>query len=205
MKMKLLLSLLLVLSVLVVGVSQAEAYEIYPGEIRFSSQQADSTIGTIYKYDGFITIYELEQEVFLEPSGNIDIKLLNGDGIVLDSFTTPISPNPTIDPDGGDNTWNISFEIDTSKYNLLTDVEYIVQASYLHMIGEQRLFVYPTLEQSIIDAGIAQKERKNDLTIAEPIPEWIRNIFIFYANNEISDSDLIGALQYLIDLKILKV
>ncbi len=195
---------ILAVSVLGMG-SQAFAYEMYDGEIRFNSLQKDSTNGVIYQYDGFITIYELEPQVYSEPSGNINIKLSDVEGDILDEFSTPINSVPIIDPDGGDDRWAFSFEIDTGKYDLLTDVEYTIQARHLHMVGEQNLVVYPTLEKSIIDAGIAKAEKDNIQPITEPIPDWVKKIFVFYANEEISDNELISAIQYLIDVKILKV
>jgi len=97
------------------------------------------------------------------------------------------------------------FEIDTNNYDLLTDTRYHIEVIYEDKTDLIELVVYPTLEQSIIDSSIAKAERENAEMLTEPIPEWIRNIFVFYANNEISDQDLINALQYLIDMKILQV
>ena len=36
------------------------------------------------------------------------------------------------------------------------------------------------------------------------VPEWVRNIFIWYAEEKISEDDLLGAIQFLIDQGILK-
>ena len=203
--MKLVYVLPVLLSIVILSGTQAFGYEMYEGDISLKPLDSDSTNGVTYHYDGKITIYELEPQVISEPSGNIDIKLLDSEGIVLDNFTTPIDSAPIIDPDGGSDKWAFSFEIDTSKYDLMTDVEYTVQASYLHMVEEKTLTVYPTLEKSIVDAGIAKAERDNIQALAQPIPDWVKNIFVFYANDEISDSELISAIQYLIDVNILKV
>jgi len=37
------------------------------------------------------------------------------------------------------------------------------------------------------------------------IPEWIRNIFVWYAEDAISEKELLNALQYLINQKIIQV
>jgi len=36
------------------------------------------------------------------------------------------------------------------------------------------------------------------------IPEWVRNIFIWYAEDRISEDELLDAIQFLIDQGILK-
>ena len=40
---------------------------------------------------------------------------------------------------------------------------------------------------------------------ADIIPDWVKTIFIFYAEGNITDKDLIGALQYLIQQGVIKV
>lgn len=37
------------------------------------------------------------------------------------------------------------------------------------------------------------------------IPSWIRNIFIWYGQNQISEDDLINAIKYLVENKIIKI
>jgi len=36
------------------------------------------------------------------------------------------------------------------------------------------------------------------------IPEWVRNIFLWYGQNQISEDELLNAIQYLMDQGILK-
>ena len=46
------------------------------------------------------------------------------------------------------------------------------------------------------------------IPISEPakkIPDWVRNIFIWYGQELISEVELLNAIQYLIDTEILKV
>jgi len=37
------------------------------------------------------------------------------------------------------------------------------------------------------------------------IPDWVRNVFVWYAENSISEKELLNALQYLINQKIIQV
>ncbi len=39
----------------------------------------------------------------------------------------------------------------------------------------------------------------------EQIPSWIKNIFVFYADEQISESDLLNAIEYLVDIGIIPV
>jgi len=36
------------------------------------------------------------------------------------------------------------------------------------------------------------------------IPEWVKNIFIWYGQNQISEDELLGALEFLINERIIK-
>ena len=134
----------------------------------------------------------------------VTIKVLDTDESIIDTFDTPVDSQASYDqePNG---LWYFDFEIDTSKYSLLTDTKYMLEATYDNKTKEKRFFVYPTLEQSIIDAGNAQADRDEMAMMEQPIPDWVRNIFVFYANGEISDQDLLNALQYLIDIKVLTI
>ena len=191
--MKLLLSSLLVLSVLAVGISQAEAYD---GNIHLTRLVSEPTIGDVIPFEGYLSKVEPPENT------SVLITLRDTDNSIIDSFQAQVDSKVTV-IDEFTNVWLFAFEIDTSKYNLLTDTKYMIEATFEDKIEDKRLYVYPTLEQSIIDAGIAKSEREA-MMIEKPIPEWVRHIFIFYANNEISDSELMDAIQYLIDIKILK-
>jgi len=45
----------------------------------------------------------------------------------------------------------------------------------------------------------------DELTTTEEVPEWVRNIFVWYSEKKISEDELIGALQFLIKEGIIKV
>ena len=187
------------LLVLVVGfVGYAEAYD---GKIDVSfddSTPNEPINGYKFLFKGLL--------INSEPSQNslVQINLLDVNGGVIDTFEVKVDSDMTLFEDV-EETWKFDFEIDTNNYDLLTDTRYHIEVIYEDKTDLIELVVYPTLEQSIIDSSIAKAERENAEMLTEPIPEWIRNIFVFYANNEISDQDLINALQYLIDMKILQV
>jgi hypothetical protein len=42
-------------------------------------------------------------------------------------------------------------------------------------------------------------------TTEEAIPDWVRNIFIWYANEQISESELIGAIEFLVNQGIINL
>ncbi len=88
----------------------------------------------------------------------------------------------------------------------------------MHGIPEQMHFFSELVEESelettvtipsplqlmILSEDLMKIERISELT--PKIPEWVRNIFIWYGEDKISEDELIGALQYLIQEGIIKV
>jgi hypothetical protein len=45
---------------------------------------------------------------------------------------------------------------------------------------------------------------KSDQSI-QKIPEWVRNIFVWYAENQVSEDELLNAIKYLINEEIIKL
>jgi hypothetical protein len=119
-----------------IGINQVEAYE---GGIGSLSSPRSDTIGTIYEYQWFLKNSEPPKNSF------VDIRLLDKEGTSLDEFSVPVDDNPSM-IDGVDKVWLFNFSIDTGKYDLLTDVEYTVQAQFEDQTKDRRLFVYPSLE-----------------------------------------------------------
>ena len=58
------------------------------------------------------------------------------------------------------------------------------------------------LAEPVISSPSVQSEPQLDET---KLPEWIRNIFIWYAEDRISEDELLGAIQFLIQQGIIKV
>ena len=44
-----------------------------------------------------------------------------------------------------------------------------------------------------------------DNTEAQKIPEWVRNIFVWYAEEKVSEDELLNAIKYLIQQDIIKL
>ena len=57
-----------------------------------------------------------------------------------------------------------------------------------------------------IDEEIDQSsETESELINAKKIPDWVKNIFVLYSYDEISEDELINALTYLIDQGIIEI
>ena len=52
-----------------------------------------------------------------------------------------------------------------------------------------------------LGAAHAQQEDGGD----KPIPDWVRQIFVHYANGQISDAEIIAAITYLIDMDVIQL
>ena len=48
-------------------------------------------------------------------------------------------------------------------------------------------------------------EPKQELELESKLPEWVRNIFIWYAEDRISEDELLGAIQFLVQQGIIRV
>ncbi|MDH3658051.1 MAG: hypothetical protein OEM77_07960 [Nitrosopumilus sp.] len=188
------LFVLALFSVVMIGfVGYAEAYD---GNLRITKMVSDPTIGDIIPFAGFLSN--------VEPPENttVQIKFLDTDGSVIDTFESPVDSQMTL-IDEFTNAWLFDFEIDTSKYELLTDTKYLIEVSYEDKIDDKRLVVYPSLEQSIVDTGNAKSDSMMDQE--SEIPEWVRGVFEFWVEKQISDQELISAIEYLIEIGIIKV
>ena len=48
-------------------------------------------------------------------------------------------------------------------------------------------------------------EIKSELPSVQKIPDWVKNVFILYANGNITENELISALKFLIEQEIIKI
>ncbi len=193
--MKSLLALALLSVVLVGMIGYAEAYD---GKIRFDSTSSDFTNGEIIHYKGMLINSEPDR------SEAIIIQLLDPNGNEMNAFGIAVESQMELF-EGVDEVWPFEFSIDTSNYDLETDIRYSVKATYEDKTDENKLFVYPSLEQSIVDAANAKDEADSMMTQESEIPEWVRNVFTFWVEKQISDQELISAIEYLIEINIIQV
>jgi hypothetical protein len=56
----------------------------------------------------------------------------------------------------------------------------------------------------LIDTNMISSESNQDESISE-IPGWVKNIFIWYGQNKVSEEDLLGAIKFLVQHKIIKI
>jgi len=98
---------------------------------------------------------------------------------------------------------------------LETDIRYILQATYDDKKSEHSFSFNLTSEESWIRSDQAIQEGNLIINPDEPqpelvdqtasIPQWVDNIFVMYAQKQITQNELISALQYLISIEILRV
>ena len=67
---------------------------------------------------------------------------------------------------------------------------------------EKKWSLAPYISSSAEPEPIAEP---SSITKAQKIPDWVRNIFVWYGEGQIGEDDLIGALQFLIKEGIIKV
>jgi len=65
-------------------------------------------------------------------------------------------------------------------------------------------FTLPVIQERVVNTPTPFKGIQTEEPVKE-IPNWVKDIFDFYASGSIGDSELIGALQYLIKEGIIKV
>ncbi len=104
--------------------------------------------------------------------------------------------------------------------NMLGNYEVIVFSEYGSAIGNVTFSVIKPSEpisqpqeflgynetSTEIDEEIDQSnETESELINAKKIPDWVKNIFVLYSYDEISEDELINALTYLIDQGIIEI
>ena len=101
------------------------------------------------------------------------------------------------------------------------DVGYIIQDEQLgeQKVGNYELFVYSEfgssvtrMEFSIVQSSLSeiqqessQESESTDNSNEPKIPEWVKDVFVWYGQDLISEDELISALQFLISEGILDV
>ena len=59
--------------------------------------------------------------------------------------------------------------------------------------------------QTQIDPPSLQLDTGPADTPIQKIPEWVRNIFIWYAEEKVSEDELLNAIKYLVQQEIIKL
>jgi len=118
-----------------------------------------------------------------EPTSNVllSVKISNSNGTVISDFFL------TSDSDG-----KFEFPFELSQDDPSGD--YLVNIMSMCREIHRDICTHKTAETTISVLGEESK-----------IPNWVRNVFIWYAEDSISEKELLQALQYLIKEKIIQV
>jgi len=118
-----------------------------------------------------------------EPTSNVllSVKISNSNGTVISDFFL------TSDSDG-----KFEFPFELSQDDPSGD--YLVNIMSMCREIHRDICTHKTAETTISVIGEQSK-----------IPDWVRNVFIWYAEDSISEKELLQALQYLIKEKIIQV
>ena len=118
-----------------------------------------------------------------EPTSNVllSVKISNSNGTVISDFFL------TSDSDG-----KFEFPFELSQDDPSGD--YLVNIMSMCREIHRDICTHKTAETTISVIGEESK-----------IPDWVRNIFVWYADDSISEKELLQALQYLIKEKIILV
>ena len=111
----------------------------------------------------------------------LSVKISNQNGTVVSDFFV------TSDSDG---KFEFPFELSDDD----TSGDYLVNIMSMCREIHRDVCTHKTAEIAISVIGEESK-----------IPEWVRNVFVWYAENSISEKELLQALQYLINQNIIQV
>jgi len=111
----------------------------------------------------------------------LSVKISNPNGTVVSDFFL------TSDSDG---KFEFPFELSADD----SSGDYLVNIMSMCREVHRDICTHKTAE---IDISVIGEESK--------IPEWVRNVFVWYAEDSISENELLQALQYLINQNIIQV
>jgi len=167
---------------------------------KIESDKSDVIILTISffnngKYEAYITtnyVYFVDsQERLFAPAYFRD---LEEKGFPITIEDCPLNYGPTINP--GLSTEEINcYEVPKGIGDTFSLVHYST------LIG---LCEYDAFDCTIKSFPFTITQSSEPLNSTSKIPEWVRNIFIWYAENQISEDELLNAIQFLLDQGILK-
>ena len=194
--MKLVLSSsLLTILILVMSVNQVEAYD---GTIAIESDVSELAQGDIINVQVFL--------VNVQPDNQIPLKVQlieKGTGLPADEIIS--IPDWIFDNRShlGDSVWKASFEFDTASENLTAETTYYLKAIFDDANAITSIFAFsPVIPEEVIEEKESIKE---SVLPSREIPSWIRDIFVFYAEEKIDDETLLNAIEYLVSEKIIKI
>jgi len=167
----------------------------------FASHDTDNQWGTI-------SVEKTELELPYTASDNVDYKKIKISGTVAEPGSATWVYITITDPDGkttqvksvvvghGDHGAYVNYVLICCN-NLGT---YTVSAEWKgHHIGTVTINVVEKL------AAIAEGSEEITQESIQKVPDWVRNIFIWYAENKISEDELLNAIKFLVNQGIINL
>ena len=149
----------------------------------------------------FVSVKKIDDSLHLEYEGHVDTE---GGMMMVFTETGQRIGNFGVAPDKDGYFSTVWIDRD-DKYHVWVDGTYRVE--FWSVDGDNG-----NKKSDIIEASFSLNSQTESISETIPqvieeskLPEWVRNIFIWYANNQISEDDLIGALQFLIQEGIIEV
>jgi len=150
-----------------------------------------------------------EQEILIREKGNGDAGvhvayLINDEEILENGLPVKGDYEILISTEFGDTQGSASFSIIESSDPTLESIEEKIISKQTESNENESEFVSEAQIQSE-EKSIIEEESDSIIEEATKIPDWIRNIFVLYADGSISDQELINAITFLIEQKIIEI
>ncbi len=150
-----------------------------------------------------------EQEILIREKGNGDAGvhvayLINDEEILENGLPVKGDYEILISTEFGDTQGSTSFSIIESSDPTLESIEEKTISKQTESDENESEFVSEAQIQSE-EKSIIEEEPDSIIEEATKIPDWIRNIFVLYADGSISDQELINAITFLIEQKIIEI
>lgn len=214
--MKLLLSSFLITLILVIGVSQAEAYD---GKVNVAIEGKDFIEGDKIPIS-IVLIGSIEHRIENIDGEIVETDILEGDPdrdtpleiMLIEKGTGLTVEQITSTPDWiydditfSEPVWKASFEFDTSSDNLSAKTTYYIKAVFDDKNDITRIFAFsPQIPEQVVEDIEVMTESKSKSEPKE-IPSWVKEIFVFYAEDQIDDKTLLNAIEYLLSVEIITI
>ena len=150
-----------------------------------------------------------EQEIVIKEKGNGAAGahvayLINDEDILENGLPVKGDYEILISTEFGDTQGSASFSIIESSDPTLESIEEKIISKQTESNENESEFVSEAQIQSE-EKSIIEEESDSIIEEVTKIPDWIRNIFVLYADGSISDQELINAITFLIEQKIIEI
>ena len=149
----------------------------------------------------FLSVEKIDDSLHLEYEGHIDTE---GGKMMIYTDTGQRVGNFGVAPDGDGYFSTVWIDRD-DKYHVWVDGTYRVE--FWSVDGDNGNKKSDIIETnfSLNSQTALISEPKPEPELESKLPEWVKNIFIWYAEDRISEDELLGAIQFLIQQGIIEV